>query len=93
VARDGREAIGLVDQGSGPVDLVVTDVVMPGMSGPALAEELAVRVPRLRVLFVSGYSHEATAERGVPETGLGFLAKPFTASALLERVRQLLDGG
>jgi len=92
-AGDGREAIEVVGEASGPVDLVVTDVVMPGMSGPTLAEELAARVPRLRVLFVSGYSREAMAERGVPEAGPGFLAKPFTASALLERVRLLLDGG
>jgi len=69
----------------------VTDVVMPGMSGPELAEALAARIPDLRVLFVSGYSHEAMAERGVLEPGRGFLAKPFTASALLERVRAVLD--
>ena len=91
IARDGREAIGVVDQWPGPLHLVVTDVVMPGMSGPELAEQLSGRIPGLRVLLVSGYSHEGMAERGILETSPGFLAKPFTPSALLERVRQVLD--
>ncbi len=93
VARDGQEALRLVEQADGPVHLVVTDVVMPGMSGPALAAQLDARVPGLRILFVSGYSHESMEQRGVLETGPGFLAKPFTSAALLERVRQILDAG
>jgi CheY-like chemotaxis protein len=71
--------------------LLITDVVMPGTDGRALAHELCRRHPALRVLYVSGYTHDAIAERGVLDSGIEFLAKPFTVSSLLARVRTILD--
>jgi two-component system, cell cycle sensor histidine kinase and response regulator CckA len=73
------------------VRLMVTDVVMPTIDGRTLADALRRRHPGLRVLFVSGYTRNAIAERGVVDSGLAFLAKPFTGPTLLARVRVLLD--
>jgi two-component system cell cycle sensor histidine kinase/response regulator CckA len=91
VAGDGREALAMAVGTARGVDLVVTDVVMPGVSGTELARRLEEVAPKLRVLFVSGYSREVVAERGLDRLEGRFLAKPFTASGLLERVRQILD--
>ncbi len=75
------------------VRLLITDVVMPGLDGRALAEALRRQHPSLQVLYVSGYTHDVIAERGVLDSGTQFLAKPFTGSTLLARVRALLDAG
>ncbi|GEJ55423.1 hypothetical protein AMYX_01640 [Anaeromyxobacter diazotrophicus] len=75
---------------AGAIDLLVSDVVMPGTSGPALAERLAAVRPALRVLFVSGYAPEVVAHHGLLESGRGVLQKPFTAAALAEKVRAAL---
>jgi two-component system, cell cycle sensor histidine kinase and response regulator CckA len=71
--------------------LLVTDVVMPGIDGHALSRELARRRPGLRVLYLSGYTRDAISERGVLDRGAVLLDKPFSRSALLARVRELLD--
>ncbi|MGA8892311.1 MAG: response regulator, partial [Anaeromyxobacteraceae bacterium] len=83
--------VALADQHDGPLHLVVTDVVMPGMSGRAVVDALRVRQPALRALFVSGYPQEVIARRGVLEGGVEFLGKPFTPSTLVARVRAILD--
>jgi two-component system cell cycle sensor histidine kinase/response regulator CckA len=70
---------------------VVTDVLMPGMSGREVVEALRRRFPGLPALFVSGYPREIIAKRGVLDPGTEFLAKPFMPAALLERVRAILD--
>jgi CheY-like chemotaxis protein len=88
----GAEALHLDRRELDAVRLLITDVVMPGMNGRSLAAELIRRFPALRVLFVSGYSDEAIATRGVVEGGVGLLQKPFTPSELLGRVRAALDG-
>jgi two-component system, cell cycle sensor histidine kinase and response regulator CckA len=93
VAGSGAEALALDPRDVGDVRLLVTDVVMPGLDGRALATELVRRHPDLRVLYVSGYAQEAIAARGVLETGVELLPKPFTATALLAKVRSVLDGG
>jgi len=90
VARHGDEALSLFDQNAA-VDLLITDLVMPGMSGRQLAEALAHRRPALRVLFVSGYTDEAIARNRVQESGAAFLQKPFTPSLLALKVREVLD--
>jgi PAS domain S-box-containing protein len=74
------------------VHAVVTDVVMPGMNGRALVEELRRDRPELRALFTSGYTSDAVLERGVREAEVAFLQKPFTSEALAAKLRQLLDG-
>ncbi len=90
IARSGaREA--LEQGGAGGVQLLVTDVIMPELTGPALADALRARHPGLKVLFVSGYTGEAIARHGVLEAGVELLSKPFTPAALLARVRQVLD--
>jgi CheY-like chemotaxis protein len=90
-ARDGEEAVRVAQQCQGPIHLLVTDVVMPRMSGPQLAELLARDRPALRVLFVSGYADEASMRCGVPEAGATFLQKPFTPVRLAWKVREMLD--
>ena len=90
VAGDGEEAIRLADE-TVP-SLLVTDVRLPGMDGPALAARIAEHHPTLPVLFVSGYASEPMIERGVLGEDAAFLAKPFTADDLGRRVRTLLDG-
>ena len=90
-AGDGLEALALVEAHPGRVDLVVTDVVMPRMSGPELASRIRARDPRVRLLYVSGY----TADQLRPQTDLGadatLLPKPFTSDGLLRKVREVLD--
>ena len=91
-APSGCEAAALVQrERTQPPELLITDVVMPGMSGPELAEQLRRALPALRVLFISGFTGDTLVSRGVVAEGLGFLAKPFTATALAGRVRELLD--
>jgi PAS domain S-box-containing protein len=91
VAGSGREALALPAQELRGARLLITDVVMPGVAGPAMADELRARYPGLRVLFVSGYSEDAIAHRGAFARGIDFLPKPFSATALLARVRSILD--
>ena len=86
-----QAALDLTTESLEQVQLLITDVVMPGFDGRALANQLSARHPGLKVLFVSGYTHETIAERGVADSGLNFLAKPFTPASLLRRVRMVLD--
>ena len=74
------------------IDLLVTDVIMPGMSGRALAETLAPKRPHMKVLYTSGYTDEAILRHGVLESGLAFLQKPYTPDSLARRIRAVLDG-
>ena len=90
-AERGEEALALLHGHQGQVDLVVSDVVMPGMSGREVADALRVLRPGLQVLFVSGYTQDAIAHHGVLEDGVELLEKPFTPATLLARVRALLD--
>jgi CheY-like chemotaxis protein len=91
IAKDGMAALDIAAQEEGRLDLVVTDVVMPGLDGGALVEELKIRYPGLPALFVSGYPDEALSDHGVLREGVEFLPKPFSGGELLARVRKILD--
>jgi DNA-binding NtrC family response regulator len=92
-ATNGDEAIRVFAQHAGDVHLLLTDVVMPLMSGSALAQELAKRQPGLKVLYMSGYTDDAIVHHGVLDAGTQFLAKPFAAADVTRRVREVLDFG
>ncbi len=88
------EAIALVEGGyDGSIHLLITDVVLPEMNGRELAERLAVRRPGLQCLFMSGYTADVIAHRGVLDAGVRFLPKPFSADVLAAKVREALDAG
>ena len=91
VAAGGAEALQVASLEGPALRLLATDVVMPGLHGRTLADELVRRLPGLRVLYISGHTHEVIGSHGVDAAGAEFLAKPFTASALLDKVRGLLD--
>ena len=90
-ARHGEEALQVCEQHEGPIHLMVTDVVMPGMSGRELAERLAPLHPEMKVLYMSGYTDNAIVRHCVLEPGTAFLQKPFTTGALACQARQVLD--
>jgi PAS domain S-box-containing protein len=90
-ASEGFEALRLCGECADPVDLLVTDVVMPRMGGRELASRVETAKPGVRVLFVSGYTEDAISHHGILEEGLQFLQKPFTTDALLRKVREVLD--
>lgn len=91
VASDGREAFDIAAREQERIDVLVTDVVMPGLDGHAVAQELCRRRPGLRVLYVSGHAEEVVARHGVLKPGIELLSKPFTTQSLLGRVRAVLD--
>jgi DNA-binding NtrC family response regulator len=74
------------------IDLLITDVVMPGQSGRDLAMDLAGVLPGLRVLYMSGYTRDAIVHRGILDPGIHFVSKPVSAEALLRTVREVLNG-
>ncbi len=90
-ASNGEEALSLSRGHDGEIQLLVTDMVMPGMGGRQVAEALETQRPAMRVLYVSGYTENAIAKRGSLGADLPFLQKPFTMEALLRKVRQVLD--
>jgi two-component system, cell cycle sensor histidine kinase and response regulator CckA len=90
-AANGQDALAVAANHKGKIDLLVTDVVMPGMNGRALAEHLLPKRPGLRVLYISGYTDSFIAGHGVLEAGTHLLHKPFTEQALIAKVREVLD--
>lgn len=90
VAADAAEGFRVFEQHPTSIDVVLTDVVMPGGSGPELARRLAERRPALRVIYMSGYTEDAIARHGVLEPGIDFLQKPFTSETLGRKVREVL---
>jgi len=91
VASNGVEALERARGRDGPIQLLLTDVVMPQLGGHALAVELQKERPTLRVLYVSGYTENSVIHHGVPGKGVAFLAKPFTPDALAAKIRGVLD--
>ena len=91
VASDGQEALRMCREYEGAVNLLVTDVVMPGMSGRQLVEQMAKSRPEMKVLYMSGYTDDAIVRHGMLETGMAFLQKPFTPDAAARKVREVLE--
>jgi PAS domain S-box-containing protein len=90
-ASRGEEAVRLFHQQAQPIDLLLTDVVMPETSGKEVADRLTELLPGLRVLFMSGYTDEAIVHHGVLDSNVEFIQKPFTPAALVRKVRAVLD--
>ena len=90
-ARDGLQAVDAVHKHERPIDLMVTDVVMPGMGGGQLAELLAEKYPTMKVLFVLGYSEQVVLRHRIASLRSNFLQKPFTLKSLAAKVRERLD--
>lgn len=90
-AETGSEALLLAERNPGSIDLLLSDVVMPGMSGPELAKRLMARRPALKVLCMSGYTDDAVIRHGAAEAGIAFIQKPFTPVTLARKVREALD--
>ena len=91
-AETPDEALRLARALAGPIHLLITDVIMPGMNGPDLAAQLTAQRPGLKCLFMSGYTAEVIAQRGTLAAGGSFLPKPFSRNSLARQVRALLDG-
>ena len=90
-APNGQEALRLAESYKGPINLVLTDVVMPLLSGRDLAERIHTSHPESRILFMSGYTDDAVVQHGVRTQEVSLLRKPFTPYALAARVREVLD--
>ena len=90
-AGNGDEAIAAFKENDGKIDLLLTDVIMPGMSGRVLAETLVAELPDLNVLYMSGYTDNVIAQQGVLDEGISFINKPLVPSMLSKKVREVLD--
>src|SRR5262249_36391604 len=92
-ATNGEEALSLAKNHKGPIDLLLTDVIMPGMNGRALADQVTKLRPETKVLYCSGYTENAIIHHGVLNLQATFLPKPFTSTALLQAIRGILKKG
>jgi two-component system, cell cycle sensor histidine kinase and response regulator CckA len=90
-ARNGREALDLAQKPGSPIDLVVTDVVMPEMNGPEVVTRIRLSRPGIAVLYISGYPEDVIAHRGILQPGIDFLEKPLVADQITIKVREVLD--
>ncbi len=90
-AIDGNDAMRIVEKHPESIDLVLTDVVMPNLSGPELARRLRIQFPQIKVLFMSGYTDDAVVRHGLLEATVSFIQKPYTLQSLARKVREVLD--
>jgi CheY-like chemotaxis protein len=92
-AHDGPSALRLLDRENQPIDLLFTDVVMPGMTGKELADQVQARLPEIKVLYTSGYTRNAIVHGGRLDEGVEMIGKPFTYAMLSEKVADILEKG
>jgi CheY-like chemotaxis protein len=92
-AKDGLEALQVLEEVEEPVHLMLSDVVMPAMNGRELFETVSVRLPELKVLYMSGYPEDVMGREGALDDDVAFLRKPFTVQSLAEKIREVLDRG
>ena len=90
-AGGAEEALGLAEEESHKIDLLLSDLVMPGTSGREVAEQIRALRPDISILYMSGYTDDAVIRRGVLEAGMAFIQKPFGAEDLARRIREVLD--
>ena len=90
-ARRPDDAIAIAEQHKGPIHLLVTDVVMPKMNGKELRAQIEKHIPKIKVLYMSGYTANVIVQRGIVQDGINFLQKPFTVNSLASKVREVLD--
>jgi CheY-like chemotaxis protein len=90
LAADADDALRLFDENAS-IDLLLTDVVMPGASGPELVRQLVERRPSLKVIYMSGYTDEAIVHHGILDAGVAFLHKPFSSETLGRKIQEVLD--
>jgi DNA-binding NtrC family response regulator len=91
-ASDTKELFEILREHNGKVDLLLTDVIMPGMNGRELYENLKSSYPSLKVIYMSGYTDDVIAHHGILEEGVHFIQKPFSISILTDKLRAVLDG-
>ena len=90
-AESGSEALAIVREHTGSIDLLITDVVMPEMDGPELVRQALPLRPEMRTLFMSGYLDEALGDHGLPPANINFIQKPFSPRVIAQKVREILD--
>jgi CheY-like chemotaxis protein len=90
-AGDGEEALRIATSHEGEIDLLLTDVIMPGMGGPELFERIRQLRPGIKVLYVSGYTNDAIVHQGVLDPGIAFLQKPYSPTSLVRKVKDVLE--
>jgi signal transduction histidine kinase/ligand-binding sensor domain-containing protein len=90
-SRDGNQALKIYDQLDGSIDLIITDVIMPGMSGKELSDHILAKNKNTKVLFISGYTDDLIAKHGILEEGMNLLQKPFTHKEIATTIRQILN--
>jgi len=91
-AVDGVNALDISRSYKGPIHMLITDVVMPRLSGREVATRLSAARPELKVLYISGYTDDSIFREGVLEGGMAFLQKPFNLKTLAQKIREVLDG-
>jgi len=91
--RHGRDALAVAAEYKHPIELLLSDVVMPEMGASELADQLLAERPGLKVLYISGYTSDEVLRRGISRQEAAFIQKPFTPEELMQKVRELLDQG
>jgi CheY-like chemotaxis protein len=91
-AQNGQEALAVCKGHDDPIDLLLTDVVMPGkLSGRDLAKQLEIQYPKIKIIYMSGYTNDTIVRHGILDSNLAFLQKPFSPTILAHKIREVLD--